>query len=89
MIAAWLKIEEGCIVQALREAAKQLDCAEGEMVLDFASVRRVDPSALRAMEELAEMAEDKAVNIILYSVSVDLYRVLKLVRLAPRFSYGG
>ena len=57
------------------------------MCLDFSSVRRIDPSALREMEELASIADDKAIKVVLRGVNIDIYRVLKLMRLAPRFSF--
>ena len=50
---------KSALVQALQEAGEKLDGAEGEVVLDFSSVRRIDPSAVRALEELAGMADDK------------------------------
>ena len=87
IIAEWLKIDEERVVQDLQEAREQLDSADGELVLDFSSLRRIDPSALRAMEELARVADDKAVKVVLRGVNVDIYKVLKLVKLAPRFSF--
>jgi len=57
------------------------------VVLDFSSVRRVDPSAVRAMEGFADTADDKAVKVALRGVNVDVYKVLKLVKLASRFSF--
>ena len=36
------------MVHALQEAREKLDSAEGEVVLDFSSVRRIDPSALES-----------------------------------------
>ena len=86
-IAVWLKIDGERVADALQEAREKLDSAEGEVVLDFSSVRRIDPSALRAMEELAGMADDKAVKVVLRGVNVDVYKVLKLVKLTPRFSF--
>jgi hypothetical protein len=50
-------------------------------------VRRVDASALRAMETLAGIAEGKAIKVGLRGVNVDIYKVLKLVKLASRFSF--
>jgi anti-anti-sigma regulatory factor len=87
MIAVWLKIDEESLVQALQEAGEKLDGAEGEVVLDFSSVRRIAPSALRAMEEFVAIADDKAVKVVLRGVSVDVYKVLKLVKLASQFSF--
>ena len=75
------------MVLALHEAEEKLESAEGEVVLDFSSVRRVDPSAIRAMEEFANAADDKGVKVVLRGVNVDVYKVLKLVKLASRFSF--
>jgi anti-anti-sigma regulatory factor len=87
MIAAWLKIDEERVVQELQEAAEKLDSTEDEVVLDFSSVRRIDPSVLRAMEEFAGKADNKGVKVVLRAVNVDVYRVLTLVRLTSRFSF--
>ena len=87
MTAGWLDIDEGCLVPALQRAAEKLNGAEEQVVLDFVSVRRVDSNALRAMEGLAGVADQKAVKVVLYGVNVDVYKVLKLVKLAPRFSF--
>jgi anti-anti-sigma regulatory factor len=64
-----------------------MDSANSRLVLDFSSVSRIDPSALRALEELAGIADEKAVTLELRGVSVDVYKVLKLAKLAPRFRF--
>jgi anti-anti-sigma regulatory factor len=87
MIAVWLKIDEERVVQALQEAGEKLDRVEGEVVLDFSSVRRIDASAIRAMEEFVGIADDKGVKVALRGVNVGVYKVLKLVKLASRFSF--
>jgi len=87
MIPVWLKIDEASVVQALQEAGEKLDGVEGEVALDFSSVRRIDPSALRAMEEFAGIAADKSVKVVLRGVNIGVYKVLKLVKLAWRFSF--
>jgi len=87
MIAVWLKIDEERVVQALQEAEEKLDSVEGEVALDFSSVRRIDASALRAMEEFAVVADDKGVKVVLRGVNVGVYKVLKLVKLTSRFSF--
>jgi anti-anti-sigma regulatory factor len=87
MIAVWLKIDEERIVQGLQEAGEKLDNVEGEAALDLSSVRRIDPSALKAMEEFADIADDKGVKVVLRGVNVGVYKVLKLVKLASRFSF--
>jgi anti-anti-sigma regulatory factor len=50
-------------------------------------VRRIDSSALRAIEEFADIADTKGVKVVLRGVDVGVYKVLKLVKLASRFSY--
>lgn len=87
VIAVWLRIDQERIVQALQQAQEKLDRVEGEVALDFSSVRRIDPSGLRAMEELADMADTKGVKLALRGVDVGVYKVLKLVNLASRFSF--
>lgn len=87
MIAVWTKIDEESAVEGLREAGNKLESADGEVTLDFSSVRRIDASVVRAMEELADRAKEKDVKVALRGVNVDVYKVLKLVKLAPRFSF--
>jgi anti-anti-sigma regulatory factor len=87
MIAVWLKIDEKRVAQALQEAEEKLDSVDGEMALDLSSVRRIDPNALRAMEEFADIADTKGVKVVLRGVDVGIYKVLKLVNLASRFSF--
>jgi anti-anti-sigma regulatory factor len=87
MIAVWLKIDEKRVAQALQEAEEKLDSVEGEVALDFSSVSRIDSKALRAMEEFAGIADAKGVKVVLRGVDVGVYKVLKLVNLASRFSF--
>lgn len=87
MIALQHKINGERVVPSLDEAREKLDGADGEMVLDFSSVCRIDARALRAMEELSAGAEHKGVKLVLRGASTDVYRVLKLMKLAPRFSF--
>jgi anti-anti-sigma regulatory factor len=86
-IAVWLKVDEEHVVQALEEAGETLDSAGGEVLLDFSSVRRIVPHALRVMEEFVGLADKKGVKVVLRGVNVDVYRVFKLVKLASRFSF--
>ena len=87
MISVWLNMDEKGVVPALQEVGEKLDGAEGEVVVDFAAVPRIDLSAIRAIEGLASIADKKAVKVVLRGVNVDVYKVLKLVKLAPRFSF--
>ena len=87
MIAMWLKIDEGRVAESLQEAGEKLDSVAGEVALDFSSVRRIDASALLAMEEFASAADRKGVKVVLRGVDIGAYKVLKLVKLASRFSF--
>jgi anti-anti-sigma regulatory factor len=87
MIPVFLNIDEERVVLDLQEAGGNLDCSQGEAVLDFSSVRRIDSNALQAMEGFARIADEKAVKIVLRGVNVDVYKVLKLVKLAHRFTF--
>ncbi len=87
MNAVFLNIEETRVVPALREAGEKLDGTEGEVVLDFSSVRRIDSNALPAIEELARIADERSVKVVLRGVNIDVYKVLKLVKLSRRFSF--
>lgn len=87
-IAGCVKIDGERLADALQETGNWLDSANSEVVLDFSSVRRIDPSALRALEELAGIADERTVTLELTGVSVSVYKVLKLAKLAPRFLFG-
>jgi anti-anti-sigma regulatory factor len=87
MNALWLNVDGDGVVLALEAAAEKLDRAGGEVIVDFSSVRRIDLSELRAIERFVGLAADKAVNIVLHGVNVDVYKVLKLVKLESRFSF--
>jgi anti-anti-sigma regulatory factor len=87
LMAVWLKVDEKGIVQTLQEAGEKLDSAEGEVVLDFSSVLRIDASGLMALEKFAGIADDKAVKVALRGVNVSVYKVLKLVKLTSRFPF--
>ena len=85
--AIWLEVESEGVIPAVEVALEKLSNAGDEVVLDFSSVGRIDPSALRAMEALATTADKKAAKVALRGVNVEVYRVLKLMQLAPRFSF--
>ena len=83
----WVKVDGDCPDHALREAGAKLHGLEGELVLDFSSVRRIDPALLRAMESLADKVNGAMSKLVLSGVSVEIYKVLKLSKLASRFSF--
>ena len=85
--AECIEIETRRAVPALEEALQKLDTADREMVLDLSSLQRMDAGGLRALEALAAAAEKKSIKLGLRGVSVEVYKVLKLMKLAPRFSF--
>jgi len=82
-----LKIDGERVVPALQEVLAKLDSATDELALDFSAVHRLDAGAIRELEKLAAAAESKAIKVSLHAVSVDVYRVLKLVKLTLRFAF--
>jgi anti-anti-sigma regulatory factor len=68
----------------IQEAVEKLNRGGGESVLDFSSVDRIDAAAVRALEELADRS---SVRITLRGVNIGIYRALKLLKLADRFSF--
>ena len=87
LIGVWLSVDEKRIVPSLQEALEKLDTSQGEVVLDFSAVRRIDSSALWALQCVADEADRKSVKLVLSGVSVAVYKVLKLAKLASRFSF--
>jgi anti-anti-sigma regulatory factor len=75
------------VIEGLEDAREMLDSANGELVLDFSSVRRIDPGAVRALQALAATADEKTVKVVLRGVNIEIYKVLKLVKLTRRFSF--
>ena len=87
MTAMWLNVDGGDVGESLRQAAQRVDGNAAEVIVDFSSVRRIDRDGLRAMEKIAEAGDEKGVRVLLCGVNVELYRVLKLTKLASRFSF--
>jgi anti-anti-sigma regulatory factor len=87
MTSVWVNIDGRGVACVLHEAAGRLEGNEHEIVVDFASVQRIDLDALRAMEGLASAADENSATVVLVGVSVEVYKVLKLMKLASRFSY--
>ena len=71
----------------IQEAVDKLNSGEKEVMLDFSSVLRIDGNAVSAIEELAGLADGKSVKVVLRAVNVDIYRVLKQLKLTQRFSF--
>jgi anti-anti-sigma regulatory factor len=83
----WTKIDPNRVAGIFdREVAEKLSSAE-ELVLDFSSVARIDPNALRAMEDLARLAGERSVRIVCAGVNLGVYKALKLAKIEQRFSF--
>jgi anti-anti-sigma regulatory factor len=83
----WVRVEEEHVIPALKQAAEKLDTLQGELVLDFSSVRRLDPASLGALAALADKVDGAGTKVVLRGLNVDLYKVLKLTKLASRFTF--
>ncbi len=86
-IAVMRKLEEQSVAAALLETCQQLPSAGGEILLDFTAVHRLDSRSLAALQSLSAVADAKAANIVLRGVSVEIYKVLTLMKLTPHFSF--
>ncbi len=79
------EIKDENFITTLRNTEQNL--GNGQTVLDFSSVHRLDPNALHSLEHLADVAEQKSAKLSIRGVNVDLYKVLKLMRLSRRFRF--
>src|SRR5205807_1078780 len=70
-----------------KEAAEQVAAASGEVALDFSAVARIDGETVAALEELAALAEQRSVALVLGAVKPDVYRVLKQLGLTRNFVF--
>ena len=75
------------VTEGLQAVAKNLEGAGAEALLDFFFVQGIDQSGLRALEDLANAAEQKKVKIVLRGINVEIYKVMKLARLTERFAF--
>ena len=87
-IAVWLKIDEERVVQALQEAGEKLDSAEGKWFWISLPCAGSIPAAHWVWKSSQALPTTKTVKVVLRGVNVDVYKVLKLVKLASRFSFG-
>lgn len=86
--ALCLKLDSEHLPGLLRgEAMQQVSRGQPELLLDFSGVARIDASAIQALEDLARLAQDTNVRLRLCGVGIELYRVLKLLKLADRLSF--
>jgi anti-anti-sigma regulatory factor len=87
IMAEFVKLDQKNIVAVLKDAGKQLARVEGEVVVDFSAVEWVDSAIVKALQEFADTADLASVKVGLRDVNIGVYKVLKLVRLAERFSF--
>jgi anti-anti-sigma regulatory factor len=85
--SVWLKIDGQGVGAVLQEALRTLNGDGREVVLDFSSLRRIDSTDLKALESFVTTINGKASEVVLDGVNIDVYKVLKLTKLATRFSY--
>jgi len=85
-VSMLLKIAEQQAAADLQAAEEKLNEA-GELAIDFSQVRRLDAKGVQALVELARKADEKAVKLVLHGVDVDVYKVLKLVKIDSRLSF--
>ena len=83
-IAVLLKVDEE-INGVLMAAADKLNENVGEVLVDLSAIRRVDPRGVQAMEEFVTRAHARGVKVAVRLSDVGVYKVLKLVKLAPLF----
>lgn len=86
-ISEWLVMNEEHLLQELQQATQMLGDFRKDLVLDFSAVRRIDTAATRELEKLVGIADGHSVKVGLRGVNIEIYRVLKLVKLASRFSF--
>lgn len=80
-------VEQASLISLLEKAKQNSQNTRGELILDFSSVYRTDCHSLRALEEFAQFAKKRELNVVLRGVHVDLYKALKLIGLTDEFSF--
>jgi anti-anti-sigma regulatory factor len=81
----YLEVDADNPAAVLQAACENLESGD-EVTLDLGRAR-IGTVALRGLEALAQAADKKTAKITLRGVNVEVYKVLKLARLASRFSY--
>jgi len=87
--ATSLKISEVSITSSLREAKSKIQGSTRKIALDFSSVSRIDPNAVRELEEIAICASERDVTVQIHGANVKVYKVMKLLTLSSRFTFSG
>jgi ABC-type transporter Mla MlaB component len=86
-VAIVLKMEESTAASTLLENRAGLGACGADVVLDFAAMRRIDTATVAALQEFSRAASQQNVRMVLRGVSVDIYKVLKLVKLTAPLSF--
>jgi len=86
-VPVFLEIDAERVRDSLQGALEFVESAEGEAVLDFSGVSRIDEKKVSTLQEIASMADFAGVKLGLCGVNVKIYKVLKLARLAERFGF--
>ncbi len=82
-----LEMDRTQVAAALQRAIDMLPGSDGEVTLDFSAVDRIDPGELKLIENLAGVAAEKSVKVVLRGVNVRIYKALKLANLTGRFAF--
>jgi anti-anti-sigma regulatory factor len=86
-VAEWQKVDGEHAADTLRSLAENLNSGDGELVLDFSAVQRLNAAALSALDQLVTKAEKESVRVVLRAVNIDVYKVLKLAKVAWRVGF--
>jgi len=86
-IAELIAIDSKNVTSSLEKATEKLSDVQGDTALNLSDVQQIDASALRALEQIAQSADERSVRVVLRGVNVNVYKVLKLVKLSRRFSF--
>ncbi len=83
-----LRLTPESLLQCLEtEARALLQTAESELALDLSAIPRIDVRAANALEELAGLASQKTIRIMLRNVNIDVYKSMTLLGLVRRFTF--
>ena len=85
-IAVMVKVDEA-MGPLLHAAEDKLSGEVSEVLVDMSAVRRVNASAVGALQAFLELAEVRGIRVGLRGVHVEVYKVLKLVKLASRLTF--
>jgi len=86
-VADLIAIDPKNVTRSLLQGAEKLSAAPADATFDFSTVQQIDAGGVHALEQVARIANEKSVHIVLRAVNVDVYKVLKLVKLTQRFSF--